>query len=46
VKKLDFTETWERTDDKPVMFMHHYPIGENVEVIRVQGRSLQCRCAE
>ena len=46
VKKLDFTETWQRADDKPVALTREYPIGENVDVISLRGRSLQCRCLD
>ncbi len=46
VKKLDFTEPWQRDDDKPLTVRHDYPIGTNVDVLSVHGRSLECRCAD
>jgi hypothetical protein len=45
VKKLDFTEPWQRSDDKPVSLSRDYPIGTNVDVLSVRGRSVRCGCA-
>jgi hypothetical protein len=46
VKKLDFTEPWQRNDAKSMTFAHDYPIGTNVDVLSVHGHSLECRCAD
>jgi hypothetical protein len=45
-KKLVFTETWRRADDKPVTFTRDYPIGNDTDVTSVRGHSLQCRCLD
>jgi hypothetical protein len=44
--KLDFTETWQRNDDKSVMFTRDYPIGTNVDVVSVHAHSLRCGCLD
>jgi hypothetical protein len=46
VTKLDFTETWQRNDDKSVMFTRDYPIGTNVDVVSVHAHSLRCACMD
>jgi hypothetical protein len=43
---LDFPESWQRDDDQPVKFSAEYPIGANVELVRVRSRGLSCECAE
>jgi hypothetical protein len=43
---LDFPETWQRDDDQPVEFSAEYPIGNNVQLVRVRSRGLSCTCAE
>jgi hypothetical protein len=45
-KTLVFNESWWRDDDQPVAVTAEYPIGENVELIRIRSRRLQCVCAE
>jgi len=45
-KTLDFPELWERDDDQPVVFSAKYPIGENVELVRIRSHGLRCECAE
>ncbi len=40
-----FTETWQRDDDQPVKFGKDYPIGSNVDLVRVQTPRVQCKCA-
>lgn len=42
---LDFEETWERNDDAPVESMRRYPIGDNVDLLRVRTRKLSCTCS-
>lgn len=41
---LVFSESWRRDDDQPVEFTADYPIGENVELIRLSTRRLRCTC--
>jgi hypothetical protein len=43
-KTLEFDETWQRTDNRPVKFTKDYPIGENVDLIRVHSGRLRCSC--
>ena len=44
-KPLEFTETWQRSDDHDVSFASDYPIGENVELVDVHLSGLTCTCA-
>jgi hypothetical protein len=46
LKTREFREPWERGDDRPVEFQRDYPIGENVELVRVRARGLHCTCDE
>ncbi len=43
---LNFDETWERSDDAPVEAMRRYPIGDDVDLLRVRTRKLSCTCTE
>lgn len=43
---LEFSESWQRDDDLPVVSMKDYPIGENVDLVRLRTRGLSCTCAE
>jgi hypothetical protein len=43
---LEFSETWQRDDDRDVTFSADYPIGENVELVSVRLRNLTCVCAD
>lgn len=43
-KTLVFQESWQRDDDQPVAVAADYPIGENVELIRLRARRLRCKC--
>jgi hypothetical protein len=43
-KPLEFSETWQRTDDQAVQFTADYPIGENMELVSVRLRGLTCTC--
>jgi hypothetical protein len=45
-KTLEFFESWQRQDDQPVKFSGVYPIGENVDVVRVRTVQLRCTCAD
>ena len=44
-KTLEFSETWQRDDDRAVTFKADYPIGENVELLNVRAR-VRCACAD
>ena len=46
IETLEFTETWQRDDDQPVALESDYPIGENVELIRLGSGRIRCRCAD
>ena len=46
LKTLEFLESWERQNDEPVKFTGTYPIGENVDLVRVRPVQLHCTCAE
>jgi hypothetical protein len=46
LKTLEFHELWQRQDDQPVEFASMYPIGENVDLVRVRSAHLQCTCVE
>lgn len=43
---LVFSELWQRDDDQPVAVAGDYPIGENVELIRLRLRRLRCTCSD
>ena len=43
-QNLDFEETWQRTEDVPVIFAADYQIGDNVDLIRVRARRTKCIC--
>jgi hypothetical protein len=45
LKRLEFAEPWQRSDDQPVAFKAEYPIGENVDLVSVRARQLRCTCA-
>lgn len=40
----EFPETWSREDDQPVKMSRLYPIGDDVDLIRVRSRGLNCSC--
>ena len=42
----EFPRSWMREDDQPVTFSAEYPIGENVELVRVRALRIRCACAE
>ena len=46
LQTLEFFESWQRQDDQPVKFSGVYPIGENVDVVRVRTVQLRCTCAD
>jgi hypothetical protein len=43
---LEFFESWQRQDDQPVKFSATYPIGENVDLLRVRPTQSRCTCAD
>ena len=43
---LEFSETWERSENANVEFTADYPIGENVELVSARLRGLTCTCAD
>ena len=45
-KTLEFRESWQRDDDRPISVATDYPIGANVDLVSVRARSLHCVCAE
>ena len=45
IKPLEFSETWQRSDDQDHTFNTDYPIGDNVELMNVRVRGLTCTCA-
>ena len=44
--RLEFSETWQRSDDRDVSFSADYPIGENAELVSVRLRNLTCTCSD
>lgn len=44
LKTLEFGETWQRSDDRPIAFTTDYRIGENVDLVGVRSRRLRCVC--
>ena len=46
IETLEFPEEWQRDDDQPVAIEADYPIGENVELLRLRTRRVVCRCTE
>ena len=44
LQTLEFTEKWQRNDDKTISFKKLYPIGENVDLRRVTPRKVRCVC--
>jgi len=45
-ENIEYEERWQRADDQPVIFSKDYYIGENVDLVRVRTRKLQCVCDE
>lgn len=46
VHSVETEHEWERDDHQTVVFAGQYEIGENVDLVRVRGRKIQCVCAE
>jgi hypothetical protein len=45
LQRLEFFESWQRQDEQPVKFAAAYPIGEDVDLVRVRPVQLRCTCA-
>ena len=39
-RTLNFEESWERNDDAPVETLRLYPIGDDVDLLRIKARKL------
>lgn len=39
-----YAEVWSRSDDQPVTISRLYPIGDDVDLIRVRSNGLSCEC--
>jgi len=46
VTTVEFPQAWQRQDDQPVKFAGTYPIGENVDLVRVRPVRVRCTCAD
>jgi hypothetical protein len=46
LQTLEFTTAWQRNDAEPLALEANYPIGENVDLLRVRARRVSCTCAE
>ena len=46
LRTLNFSESWQRNDDKPVKFKADYEIGRNVELVRVKYIQSHCMCTD
>ena len=40
----EYAEAWARADDQPVAMSRLYPIGDDVDLIRVRSSGLSCTC--
>ena len=45
-EKLRFEEAWSRADAQTVVFARRYPIGDNVDLLRIRIRKLTCACSD
>ena len=45
-EKLSFPETWSRDNNELVVITKRYPIGDDVDLLRVKVRKLRCECSE
>jgi len=41
----DFEESWERSDAEPVVLAKDYFVADNIDILRVRSRKLNCTCA-
>ncbi len=44
LQSLEHPESWRRDDDQPIEQRKEYFIGENVDLVSVRSRKLQCKC--
>ena len=44
LQSLEYPETWRRDDDQSIELRKDYFIGENVDLVSVRSRKLQCIC--
>lgn len=40
----EYQQTWERDDSAPIVATRQYPIGDDVDLVRVTSRGLSCSC--
>ncbi len=45
-RTLSFEEAWERSDNAPVETLRLYPIGDDVDLLRIKARKLSCQCVD
>lgn len=45
LRTVEHIEQWQRDDDRKVEFVREYPIGENVDLVRVRASKIVCICA-
>ena len=45
-QQVEFEEIWMRSDDADVISEKDYPVGDNIDIVRVKSRKLSCRCEE
>ncbi len=45
-EKASFPETWSRDNNESVVITKRYPIGDDVDLLRVKVRKLRCECSE
>jgi hypothetical protein len=43
---LAFPEQWQQNGDTKMEFVRDYPIGENVELLRVRSSKIKCDCSQ
>ena len=44
LQSLEYPETWQREDNQPIEQRKEYFIGEDVDLVSVRSRKLQCKC--
>lgn len=42
----EYEETWARADAQPIVTTKQYPIGADVDLVRVRSRGLNCECTQ
>ena len=46
IRNDEYEESWQRDHDEDIDIEASYPIGDNVDLIRVRARKIVCICAE